>query len=256
MPEWSFDFSFCCMKYSQLILCWTSRTGELKVSLKKVVFFGHSAMWWGIHKQAPDRLDLILTSVAVENHWHFVSLLPGFQLFVVCFWFLFPSAFLFVLAGKNGCRREVEMFGFKTAQWGWRGRWKGTGCASEPAAGWARKIYLCGALWDIPCMALPWRRAKVFQGVARGEERRCSSSDGAGSLKLKVSLKLKLGECKIHLTLDVNSTGFLSYTFKPFILQHNTTDFKACLEARSGSIQFVWPASVAICLLLTSYSER
>lgn len=78
MPEWSFDFSFCCMKHCQLILCqtfenwWTE--GVLLSSLVTVPCGG------GIHKQ-----DLTLTSVTVKNHQHFVSLLPRFPLFVIWF---------------------------------------------------------------------------------------------------------------------------------------------------------------------------
>lgn len=173
-------FSFCCVKYCRLILCKTFENWWTESLLLSSLVTAPGC--GGIYKLHLDRRDLILTaSVTVNKQRQFVSLLPGFQLSDVVFFFF--CFFLFEFAGKNGCRREVERFGFETAERGWTGRWKRTVCASGPAAGWTGKICLCGALWDIPGMAVPWKRAKVLHRVARGEQRRWllgSSSDGAG----------------------------------------------------------------------------
>lgn len=131
------------------------------------VFFGHSSVLGAIDKVDLVTLDLIpAASVAVKTKT--ICLLTS-PFPTVCCWVFFCCFFLLELAGENGCGREAERLGFGTAQGGWTWRGEGATCAPGPAAGGTGEIHVCGTLWDIPRLAVPWKRAKVRveQGLGR-----------------------------------------------------------------------------------------
>lgn len=112
-------------------------------------------------------------------------------------------------------------------------------CAPGPAAGGSGKVCLCGAVWGVPGLAVPRRRAKVLHGGSK------AGGWGGAGVRLGVGSSVVRGAGKILLALGVflRCIEFPSYKSHPV------------MGSGEGLAPFRWlvqPAHVAARPLLTS----